>query len=564
MKLKQLGIKGKFIGSFVIVALLAAAIGSLGLYYAKSLGSRGIVVGNQLAPLADAAMEIQLTATTAHLVFEEIMAGDQGESIQEVWKLLGETQFYCRAILQGGENEEGRYLPTQDPEIRSRISQVATRVEKFIQSAKKRYANRSASASGQITDARAEAAFDEEYEAFMALADETETLLHQKRLKEVDNLISMADRSFYILTISVIVTFLAAILFGVTMSLSMVRSFVTCLDHATDISQGNLTGKIDLTRLPRDETGQLARALNTMTDNLKEMMGEITGGVGRLSQASGELNNISGQITGNAEETAEKSDTVVAASEEMSANMNTVASATEETTANIQMIVSATEEMSVTIKEIAQNTQKGSQITQTAVTQAKDVSSQVDALGRAAQEINQVTETISDISEQTNLLALNATIEAARAGEAGKGFAVVAGEIKALAQQTAEATSEITTRISDIQNTTSGSIESIDTIVKVISEINDIVTTVAAAIEQQSATTQEITTNVTQAAAGVEEVNLNMNQMSAAAGEVNQNVSLVSGAAAETTTDSRRVNDNAKQLKGLADQLDTLVSRFTL
>ena len=562
--MKHLGIKTKLTGAFTLVAILAAAIGSLGLYYAKSLGNQGIQVGRNLAPLSDAAMEIKLTATTAHLLFEEIMSGDDSESVQEVWDLLEESRFYCRAILQGGENEEGRFLPSQDPRIRDLVGQVEKRLGQFVQSAKKRYANRSASADGKITDTAAEAAFDREYDAFMELSDQAEELLHDQMAQGVSRLEEMSQRAGYILVIGVILTFMAALAFGLRMSLTLGRAFITCLDHAREISQGNLTTEIDLTRLPKDETGELAAALNAMGEELRTLMGQISQGVTQLTQTSDQLDSVSGTISQNAGDTADQSQAVAAASEEMSENMNTVASATEETTANIQMIVSAAEEMSVTIREISQNTQAGSQMTQTAVTQARDISGQVDDLGKAAQEINQVTETISDISEQTNLLALNATIEAARAGEAGKGFAVVAGEIKALAQQTAEATQEITSRISGIQTTTSASIQAIESIVKGIAEINDMVTTVAAAIEQQSATTQEITTNVSQAAAGVDEVNQNMNQMSAAAGEVNQNITQVSQAADETTQGSRQVRENAQALKAMADGLNQLVAGFRL
>ena len=152
--------------------------------------------------------------------------------------------------------------------------------------------------------------------------------------------------------------------------------------------------------------------------------------------------------------------------------------------------------MTSTINEISKNTAKGSETTGRAVDTAKQVTNKVDALGRAAREINKVTETIADISAQTNLLALNATIEAARAGEAGKGFAVVAGEIKALAQQTAQATSEISLKIESVQTTTQESVTAIGSIVEVIDEINSIVSTIASAIEEQSITTQEIASNV--------------------------------------------------------------------
>ncbi|MBU1196187.1 MAG: methyl-accepting chemotaxis protein [Proteobacteria bacterium] len=365
-----------------------------------------------------------------------------------------------------------------------------------------------------------------------------------------------------IIGLALLFAIFSSIIMGIILTRLVTRPIAQVLAFAKDMAKGDLTHAMDLDR--KDEIGTLAKALTSMSDHLKKIFRNILSSSQTLILSSDSLSRISDQISANSDETAQKSNTVAAAAEEMSANMNTIASATEQTTANIQMVVSAAEEMTATIQEIANNTAKGSQITRNAVAHAQAVSSKVDELGRAAKQITKVTETIADISEQTNLLALNATIEAARAGEAGKGFAVVAAEIKVLAQQTAEATSEINSRITGVQTTTAESVKAIDSIVKVINEINEIVSSVAAAIEEQSSTTREISSNIGQAATGLEEVNNNFNQISAVTMEVTQSVSEVNQAADQTTADSRQIKENAKTLSGLATDLNKIVEQLKI
>lgn len=350
------------------------------------------------------------------------------------------------------------------------------------------------------------------------------------------------------------------VLFALFISSRISKKVIASSKFAEVISEGDMTQTLDIDQ--KDEVGVLAAALNDMTGHLKAMIQDISEGTQTLTASATELSVVSEQINTNSDQTAKKSRTVSAAAEEMSANMTSVAAATEQTTANLQMIVSAAEEMTATINEITKNVSQGSTTTSKAVEKAREVSEKVGELGRAADDISKVTQTISDISEQTNLLALNATIEAARAGEVGKGFAVVAAEIKALAQQTSEANNEISDKIIGVQTTTSDAVAAIQSILSIIKEINDMVTTVAAAVEEQSATTREITVNVSQAAAGVQEINENINHTTAVAENVTQSIDEVSEAAEETSAGSEQVNTSARELSKLAETLGEMIRRF--
>ncbi len=378
--------------------------------------------------------------------------------------------------------------------------------------------------------------------------------------EESAHIIASGERSRMVIGVLLVVGIMVSVAIGVILTAMITRPLNAAVGQADLLAGGDFSQTIDLDQ--KDEVGQLVKAMNTMSGNLRGMFQEIIQGTATLTASSTELSAVSEQIATNSEQTAEASGTVASAAEELSANMNGVAASSEDAEARISMIVAASEEMTATILEISKNTATGSDITRAAVTDASLVSEKVDALGHAAAAISKVTETIEDISEQTNLLALNATIEAARAGEAGKGFAVVAGEIKALAQQTAEATREISQNISGIQHTTGESVEAIGKITRVINEIDEIVVSVATAIEEQSATTQEISSNVAQAASGVQGINENISQSSAVAGEVTRDIAGVSQAAGETREGSVQVSKSAGELSELAENLNAIIGRF--
>ncbi len=332
--------------------------------------------------------------------------------------------------------------------------------------------------------------------------------------------------------------------------------------YVKDISNGNLTGKLEITG--EDEFGLMAKDLNNMTRDLNTMMRTISGNADTLSHSSLELGGIADEFNESSEDTASRASNVAEAAEEMSANMNSVAAATEEASTNIALVSAATDEMTTTINAIVRNTEKCQIITEDAVTEAGSASEKIDELGRAANEIGKVTESITEISAQTNLLALNATIEAARAGEAGKGFAVVANEIKELAKQTAGATQEIKDKINGIQSSTSGTVSQIQQITQVIGEINDIVTTIVSSVEEQSATTIEISDNISQASLGIQEVTENVAQSSTVADEVARDISDVSDAAQSMNQGSGNISDNSEKIRELADQLTREVNKFKL
>ncbi|MEJ2156850.1 MAG: methyl-accepting chemotaxis protein [Desulfobacteraceae bacterium] len=326
--------------------------------------------------------------------------------------------------------------------------------------------------------------------------------------------------------------------------------------------EGDLTMRLALKN--RDEMGDLANWFNIFIEKLHKLVTDIASNANQLTKSSNELTELSTHMDRGAQEVSHQSQTVAKASDEMTSNINAIAAAMEQSSVNLNTVAAAAEEMTATIGDVARNAASANDVTLNAVSQAQSSSQRVNELGDAAHRIGKVTETITEISEQTNLLALNATIEAARAGEAGKGFAVVANEIKELARQTALATTEIKVQIDDIQATSQGTINEIESITKVIDEVNAIVSTIASAVEEQSATTSEIAGNVAQASQGIQQVNEMASQSTAVVAQVTDSLGEVDQTTSDMSQRSREVLSGTEELSGMAEQLNQLIGRFKI
>ncbi|MGZ4814257.1 MAG: methyl-accepting chemotaxis protein [Terriglobales bacterium] len=320
---------------------------------------------------------------------------------------------------------------------------------------------------------------------------------------------------------------------GVNDIINAVVGPITDMSRVLDsLASGDLTSSV--AKEYAGDFEKLKKSVNTLAIQVRQAMQQIGRNTTALVSSAEELNRVSQQMSSSADETAAQANVVSAASEQVSKNVQTVATGADE--------------MGASIKEIAKNTAEATKVAIAAVKSAESTNQTIEKLGQSSAEIGQVIKVITSIAQQTNLLALNATIEAARAGEAGKGFAVVANEVTELAKETAKATEDISRKIEAIQGDTKGAVSAIAQISEVIHQISDIQNTIASAVEEQSATTNEISRNLAEAAKG--------------GIDISKNISGVAEAARQTTSGAVDTQKSAQSLERMAAELQELVSQF--
>lgn len=316
------------------------------------------------------------------------------------------------------------------------------------------------------------------------------------------------------------------------MSANLAQQIKSINEATLAVAQGNLAKQIKARNA--GEFKQLSDNANQMISSLKSSIRQMADVAIAVASSAEQLTAVSQEMSANAEQTAEQATSASASAEQVNQNSSTV--------------VTAVEEMNASIREIAKTVANGASVAAQAVKTADRTNETIAKLGQSSVEIGKVIKVITAIAQQTNLLALNATIEAARAGDAGRGFAVVANEVKELAKQTANATEDISQRIEAIQTDTKGAVTAITQITEIINQINDLQSTIASAVEEQTVTTNEIARNIAEAAQGTS--------------DIAKNIAIVAVNAQTTTIGASNTSQAATELARMAVDLQKVVNQF--
>jgi methyl-accepting chemotaxis protein len=345
---------------------------------------------------------------------------------------------------------------------------------------------------------------------------------------------------------------LALVLVGIgvlIISRSVARPLSVITDTIKQVAEGAEGVEVPHTNRA-DEIGALARAIQIFQEAM-ERNRNLNSQVLQDSRAreertrhietsveafKGAIGDVLRAVTDNASAMRETAQSITSVASEASGRALAATSATEQASSNVNAVAGAAEELSASVEEIGRQVRQSASVVEQAGLRTEKSVAEIESLAAATQRIDGVLNLIQTIAEQTNLLALNATIEAARAGEAGRGFAVVAHEVKALAEQTAKATSEIGQNVSLIQSSTRNAVDSVREIGKAVRDINEVTSNIAGAVEQQDAATREISANAQSAAEGNVTLVSNIGSLSDAIGETNKAATSVLSASSELTS----------------------------
>jgi methyl-accepting chemotaxis protein len=560
MKIENLRITTKI---SLIVALLAAV--SLGATGFSALRMNAIdVVYSDLVERVDVSTTLSARANRSAETY-----------LLRAYQLVVETTAEGNAMLLADARASEKDYETKMDKVRASLPEQASAIDAAVAAVRKAFVtcgpvlNAGATATSADDNAKAEARLKAECSPLFELAVQAQIKLVEGLTAysgtASGELTAMSNRTIWTVLTSVAIGLLGALAIALWIGLQGLSRPIGRLNAVMDrFARDDLTAEIPGVERG-DEIGAMARTVAVFKTNAlevnrlradQETIKQRTVDERRKAMidlaarfeasAGGIVTSVAGQAT----ELQATAQSMMSTAEDTSRRSTMVAAASEQAMQNVNTVAASTEELSASVREILHQVTQSTQLTKETVNEANAADNGMQALASAMERIGQVVGLISGIAGQTNLLALNATIEAARAGDSGKGFAVVASEVKALANQTAKATQEISTQIAAIQDATRGSVRSIQGIVTLIGRVNEAATTIASAVEQQGAATAEIARNVSEAAKGT--------------GEVSDNIAGVNTATLQTGAAAREVLAAASSLSRNGEALKAQVDAFLI
>jgi len=487
-------------------------------------------------------------------------ANEMKDAIDSITRSVALMPFASPEVVQMEKNNIQILRPKYRQAVEKLEKLLETKEEKEIANEFKEVVKRGAEVNNKIIELVTDGKKQEAQQLY-----ETETLQTTKQLVDATNKLMdlqeklLAERVKRLLSFSrtiliiIVIVGVISVIIGIFMSIKITKNIKAPVEKAAEqlelISKGDFTFSISKNAIARgDELGVIARAMDALLTNLKNVFNEIIGSVHSLTSAAAQLSSIAEEMSRTAESSSTRANSVATASEEMSQTVVDVA----KNTANI----------AESAKKAVDTAQEGNKIVERSVGEVKEIDKTVNesarfvkSLGERSVHIGEIISVINDIADQTNLLALNAAIEAARAGEQGRGFAVVADEVRKLAERTAQATSEIEEMIKAIQNEVTKAVEIMDNATKKVDTGVKLTAQAGEALKEIVKSSNELQLMVKQIASATEE-------MSATSEQISKEILDIANASRDTTASSQETAQAAVSLSRIATKLDETVKFF--
>ncbi|WP_230971453.1 methyl-accepting chemotaxis protein [Nitrogeniibacter aestuarii] len=542
-----MNIRTRLVGAFLALATITLLCGAAGFFFVHKVGNDGLLVGEHNAPLVDAVMEAKLLATEAHLKFEEIMGGDDAESIESVRQRMADARWYIVAIAEGGQNEEGHFFPITQPEGRFLQAKALEQFDRLSEALDKRYASRGQNLSEASFHA-IDAEFDATFDSFITEIDKLETAIQTEVAQALDHLRGAIDESNITLGVLVAIAVIAGLILGQITTRAITTPLSECVDLAKRIEHGDLTASLDIRR--NDEIGQLMHSLDGMRSGLSTMIARLRDNINDLNRSAKVLEASAGSSEQASTEQSDAATHMAASVEQLSVSIDHLGERAHDANEVSKASSSQLDESGKIIQNAADEMRTiAGAVTETAKT--------ISELEGYSDQISSIVGVIRAIADQTNLLALNAAIEAARAGEQGRGFAVVADEVRDLAERTANSTREITDTIEKIQHGTHRAVEDMRSGVTKVDE--GVKLTQAA-----GASVSTIRQGADQVANSVADITSILVEQSGATRDIAASIERVASSAEQSRTMVVETARSARSLADMSRTLEEMVSGFRI
>jgi methyl-accepting chemotaxis protein len=509
--------------------------------------SLGVKIGGGFACIMLGALVLGFTGITALTQLQHAVEDNGG--IIEVRRMMYDARLAATRYLAGYREEEAEACHAEVAKVRHAIdvlipeleageaaslTQMAALLDAYeerMRGVQKSVAQAREKAGSQITVIPEVA---DQVKAWRASGVELVNLLGATTTAVAERMHTVSRRASATLVICVPIVMVLSALLAWRITRNITRPVHDVRTILTALATGDLTRRT--TVHSGDEVGDMAKDLDTTVAGLRSMVGSISQEAQGIASAAEELNTVSVQLTSSASTVSARSESVAASATEVSQSISTFASGVEE--------------MNASVIEISKNASQAATVAREGVATSVRAQTAMTSLEKSSLEIGEIVKMITSIAEQTNLLALNATIEAARAGDAGRGFAVVAGEVKDLARKTAEATADIRNRVGGIQHDTKEATTAIRQLSDIADRVSALQQSIASAVEEQSATTRELSGNIAQVSQG--------------GTEIAKNIVAVAEAAKAASDGARGTHASAQGLSTQSAELQQIIARFKM